>query len=259
MNASHSQGAHRIRFDWGLDGAAAITPAEIAVVIDVLSFTTTLSVALDAGSTVLPYRWNDETAQRYADRNDAVLAVRRSQASPGKISLSPTTIRTASAPPRLVLPSPNGSTIAHRLSQQNATCVGASLRNATAVAQWIGTRETVAVIAAGERWPNGGLRPAAEDLWGAGAVIAALVTVGMSGLSPEAELARAGYLAVQGRELEALRLCASGRELIDSGYPADVDIAAEIDRSHAVPVLTDDRFIDRGKAVVDSGPSEPTR
>jgi len=34
----------------------------------------------------------------------------------------------------------------------------------------------VMVVAAGERWPNGSLRPAAEDLWGAGAV---LHTLGM--------------------------------------------------------------------------------
>jgi len=43
------QAASRVRFEWGLAGADAIAAdADIAVVVDVLSFTTTLSVALDA-------------------------------------------------------------------------------------------------------------------------------------------------------------------------------------------------------------------
>jgi phosphosulfolactate phosphohydrolase-like enzyme len=33
--------------------------------------------------------------------------------------------------------------------------------------------------------------------------------------------------------------CASGRELIDAGYPGDVDVAAELDAGAFVPVLRD--------------------
>jgi 2-phosphosulfolactate phosphatase len=67
--------------------------AHVAVIVDVLSFTTTLSVAIDAGIEVLPYRWRDASAVRYAADHDAVLAVGRSSAKPGSISLSPGTIR----------------------------------------------------------------------------------------------------------------------------------------------------------------------
>jgi len=112
------QGRHRIRFDWAGQGASAVTvSADVAVVIDVLSFTTTLTVALDRGTTVLPYRWNDGGAADYARQHDAVLAVGRSEATAGQISLSPGTVRNASPPARLVLPSPNGSTIAHNLGR----------------------------------------------------------------------------------------------------------------------------------------------
>ncbi len=142
-----------------------------------------------------------------------------------------------------MLPSPNGSTIVSQLAAQTTACSAACLRNASAVAEWIGARcsnpATVAVIAAGERWDHDTLRPAVEDLWGAGAVIAGLVAAGWDGLSPEAELARHSYQSVRGRELEALLGCASGRELVDAGDRADVAIAAEVDVSQTVPLLVD--------------------
>ena len=56
----YSQAGFSIRFDWGLQGAIAISAGAAAVVVvDVLSFTTTLSVALDAGIEVFPYRFRD--------------------------------------------------------------------------------------------------------------------------------------------------------------------------------------------------------
>lgn len=249
MDQGHRQTSYDVRFDWGRQGATAVAAdADVAVVVDVLSFTTTLSVAVDAGTIVFPYGWNDETARSYAQQHDAVLAVGRSQAGAGQISLSPLSLRSAEAPARLVLPSPNGSTIAHQLGWQGAVCLGGCLRNTAAVVAWICSQylpgsAAIAVIAAGERWPDGGLRPAVEDQWGAGAVIAGLAAAGWTALSPEAELAQAGYQAVRGRVHQALLSCASGRELVDNGYRTDVEIAAEIDLSDAVPLLDSQRFI----------------
>ncbi|MER2083039.1 2-phosphosulfolactate phosphatase [Rhodococcus sp. (in: high G+C Gram-positive bacteria)] len=248
MNQEHRQLEYGLRFDWGLRGAEAIAAeVDTAVVIDVLSFTTTLSVAADAGIDVLPYSWNDESAVDYARDADAVLAVRRSVAREGQISLSPKTIREAEAPSRLVLPSPNGSTIAFALASQVAVCVGASLRNASAVADWIvhehGPRSRVAIVASGEKWPGGELRPAVEDLWGAGAVVAALTAAGWDGhVSPEARMAADAWAAVSDSYEDRLRDCASGRELIVLGFLHDVAIASELDDSDTVPVLEDRVF-----------------
>ncbi|MDQ2838442.1 MAG: 2-phosphosulfolactate phosphatase [Actinomycetota bacterium] len=247
MNPSHRQGGYRVRFDWGLTGAVAIADgAEVAVVVDVLSFTTTVSVALDRGTAVLPYRWGDRGAESYARQHDAALAVGRSQAATGGLSLSPLTVRTHPTPPsRLVLPSPNGSSIAHYLATAGSDCLAGCLRNAVAVASWLDAADsaTVAFIAAGERWPDGGLRPAVEDAWGAGAVIGELVRLGWTGLSPEAEFAVAAYEGVRGQELRALQRCASGLELVNRGYRGDVEIAAELDQSSSVPRLSDGQFI----------------
>ena len=145
---------------------------------------------------------------------------------------------------RLVLPSPNGSSICAALADSGVEVVGACLRNRTAVARHLRAAGTVAVVAAGERWPDGSLRPCAEDLWGAGAVLAALVDLGVVGLSPEAEVAVAAFGAAE-PDLEArLAACASGLELADLGFSADVAVAAEVDVSDVVPVLNwDGAFI----------------
>ena len=249
LDPSHEQHAYRLRFEWGMAGAKAVArDSDIAIVVDVLSFTTTLSVALDAGTVVLPYRWNDESAALYAREHGAVLAASRTPAKPGDITLSARSIRDAPRISRLVLPSPNGSAISHHLATTTSTVLASSLRNASTVASWINDNHdteatTVAVIAAGEQWPDRTLRPAIEDLWGAGAVISHLHRTGWTDLSPEAEVARHSYERVSGNILEQLRACASGRELIGKGFPDDVVIAAELDQSQSVPNLRERQFI----------------
>jgi 2-phosphosulfolactate phosphatase len=101
----------------------------------------------------------------------------------------------------------------------------------------------VTVVAAGERRSAGSLRPAIEDLWGAGAVIAYLLDAGWTSLSPEAELARTGYESIRGRELISLAASASGRELADKRFATDVEIAAETNVSNAVPIIVDGCFL----------------
>jgi 2-phosphosulfolactate phosphatase len=143
---------------------------------------------------------------------------------------------------RLVLPSPNGSTISTIAAEYGRRLFAACLRNAAAVAGAI-TRAgagRVAVIASGERWRDGSLRPALEDLLGAGAVVHAL---GPSDRSPDAEVAAAAF---EHAALDIRRLlfeCPSGQELIDHGYPQDVAIAAELDVSASAPAYVDGAFV----------------
>ena len=220
----------------------------MAVVVDVLSFSTSLSVAADLGIVVLPYPWEAEDAETYAAQHRATLAVRRNLAQPGQASLSPASIRAAGHIERLVLPSPNGSAISYDLAGLATTVVGASLRNAVAVANWIAREHdaenaSIAIVAAGERWPDGSLRPALEDLWGAGAVLAALEDHDWPGLSPEAAMAADAYRLVAGREESHLMASASGLELVEAGFAADVAVAAEVGSGPTVPLLSDRGFI----------------
>ena len=102
MFAAHQQTAHLLRFDWALQGADAIAlDADVAVVIDVLSFTTTLTVAIDRTTTVLPYRWNDSNAANFARQHDAVLAVEPT----GCFSPQPKSLPARSTPQPTVRPS----------------------------------------------------------------------------------------------------------------------------------------------------------
>jgi 2-phosphosulfolactate phosphatase len=255
LTADFGQGGYRVRFDWGPAGAAAIAPgAAVVAVVDVLSFTTALSVAVELGISVLPFPWADAAAAAAAEEHGAVLAVGRSQAGRGQISLSPPSLRQASPPARLVLPSPNGSAISSGLAATGVTVVGVSLRNFPAAAGWVhraAAGRPVAVLAAGERWPDGSLRPAVEDLWGAGAFLDAFTALDApragsrtgDDLSPEAGAARAAYRSVASGLGSLLRSCAGGRELAELGFGADVAVAAEVAASDAVPVLRDGWFI----------------
>ncbi|MEU2429304.1 2-phosphosulfolactate phosphatase [Streptomyces sp. NPDC007861] len=244
-----------IRFEWGAAGARHVAPhVSCLVVVDVLSFTTAVSVAVDAGTRVFPYRWRDASAEEYAARVGAALAVGRREVGAGTPwSLSPAALRRAPFTPRLVLPSPNGSAIAAEAAGLGVTVVAASLRNARAVAQWLTTQEygtpdrPLAVVAAGEQWPDGSLRPALEDQLGAGAVISMrrdLGDLGATHPSPEAAAAAAVW-DTTADPATVLHRCHSGRELTQGahgGFAEDVDIAAELNGSKAVPVLTDGAF-----------------
>ncbi|MGI9155731.1 MAG: 2-phosphosulfolactate phosphatase [Marmoricola sp.] len=243
---AHTQASYRLRMEWGPTGAAATAGSGgVAVVVDVLSFTTTLGVAAERGIGVLPFRWRDERAASYAAENDAVLAVGRVEAKGGSgVSLSPASLLTVEGVDRIVLPSPNGSSISFGLAESGVAVVGASLRNRRAVASYAAAQGgVVTVVAAGERWPDDSLRPAVEDLWGAGAVLAALADLGVDDLSPEARVAEAAFRAVQPGLFGALRSCASGRELVDSGFAEDVEVAADLDVAAVVPVLVGRMFV----------------
>lgn len=251
----HSQDRFDVRLEWGINGAIALADPTLeegrpvtAVVVDTLSFTTCVSVAANEGIGVHPYAWDDATAADFARGRRATLAVPRSRARSGQVSLSPASIRDARDVRDVVLPSPNGSAISAALGRTGATVVAACLRNCTAVGDWAAgwmsdTGGAVVLVPAGERWPDHSLRPAVEDLWAIGAVASVLARAsGEKSLSEEARMSAATYAAVADRIPEAMAECSSGRELAEKGYEVDVAIAAELDASALVPLLTDGAF-----------------
>lgn len=226
-----NQSDYALRCEWGQQGLRAIGPgADLIIIVDVLSYSTTVDVAVSRGALIYPHPWKDATAEARARELDAALSRGRGS---GGYSLSPASMQQARAGQKIVLPSPNGAAVSLEAATICPNVVCACYRNAAAVAEYAGQFRTVAVIAAGERWPDGSLRPAIEDIAGAGAVLAHLA--GRD--SPESSAAIALYQQFSRDLLATLQQCASGRQLIEMGYPQDVQLAAEINVSTCVPIL----------------------
>jgi 2-phosphosulfolactate phosphatase len=247
--------AAAVRLDWGLAGTLAASESDGAIVIvDVLSFSTAVTIATGRGAVIYPHQWPAPAAdiEAFAAARHAVWAVPRHQTSASHPwSLSPAGLLRAPLCARLVLPSPNGSALAAAASGGSVIAgrvIAGCLRNATAVARWLEWRgygtpdQPVTVIAAGEHWPSGELRPALEDLLGAGAIIAALPQNCIR--SPEAVAAEAVWHSCHRQVRDFLRGCFSGLELAADGYAADIALAAEHNAQDTVPLLTDGAFQD---------------
>ena len=233
------QSAYEVRFEWGVGGVDALSPgADVTVLVDVLSFCTCVDVAVSRGARVFPCQWRDGSEEEFAVAHDALLA-QRERCLDGAYSLSPASLLHLPRDARLVLPSPNGSALSMRARKSSITLAGC-LRNRSAVAR-AAQGGTVAVIACGERWPDGSLRPALEDMLGAGAIITALG----GARSPEAQWA-ADVFEACGDPVARLRSCSSGRELIEKGFEQDVMLAAALDASQSAPRLVDDAYITSG-------------
>jgi 2-phosphosulfolactate phosphatase len=241
--AAAHQAGYTVKFGWGLAGAAVLAPhSDVVVVVDVITFSTTVSVAIERGCRVYPHPWEPESALARARELGAEVAVSRSLVSAEHpYSLSPATLSRAPSGMSIVLPSPNGSAISVVAGQGPGVLLAGSLRNAFSVARFARRQGAViSVIAAGERWPDGSLDLALEDLIGAGAIIDGLRR---RRRSPEATAAAAVFRQARHQGLrQVLRECVSGREQRSREYGDELEWAAALNVSEVVPVLRDGAF-----------------
>ena len=236
--------AQRVLSEWGMAGIAALhEQVGVLVIVDVLSFSTAVDVAVARGAIVYPFSFVEEQAVRFAAARVGALVARPRRSAESEYSLSPVSLLSIPAGTKLMLPSLNGSRLSVAASRTTGRIpvLTGCLRNARAVAaaaRAIAGKNAIGVVPAGERWPDGSLRPAIEDLLGAGAIIDHLEWQ----CSPEAQVARDAYRSA-GRDIDRLiRLSLSGRELVDAGYSGDLDLALEQGTSRTVPVLTEGAF-----------------
>lgn len=265
----------------GIEGASRLAATcDVVIVVDVLHFTTAVTVAVERGASVWPVAWGEPTtsaaaADVVATANGAVLAGRRED---GGMSLSPTDMARVGPGERLVLPSPNGAACALAAAGGGGAgggpvaapvtggcgpvVVAACLRNATAAATWAATHAIairrrppapagatrapvrLGVVAAGEATPGGGRRVAWEDDLGAGAVLTPLVVAGWEpGPGTWGAMAEWAGAPDPARRGERLATCPSGAELVERGWADDVVMCAHHDVTAAVPVLRDGAFV----------------
>jgi len=221
MTSPFDQSRYQVRFEWGVDGLDRLAASDIVVIVDVLRFSSTVTVAVEAGRTV-PL---DESAHAVSLNGAAVAA--RAEASGATVLVG--CLRNASAVAEAV--------------------VAEQVRRAE--------RTSIAVIAAGElpgdadadhashaaTQSRTAMRFAVEDLLGAGAIIDALSTLGLDHTSPEAAVAGEAFRGLRRATRHLLTASGSGQELLDRDLRDDVLAAANVDDLTVVPMLRDGAFV----------------
>lgn len=257
----YEQDCFDLRLEWGRDGVAALAGCAVLIVVDVLVFTTTVDIALGRGGRVLPLPWRDERAVEAARAAGATLTRSGLAGVEGRSggqttltadkpghgwTLRPSSLVELPEGEFLAISSPNGATLSAAAAETGATMLAGCLRNASAVAAAaaeIAGDAPIGIVPAGERWRDTAdkrLRPGIEEWLGAGAIAAAVPNRDQP--SAEADLAALTYRAAGPRVPELVAASVSGRELIEAGVPDDVRLAAAVDASTVVPVLTEGVF-----------------
>jgi 2-phosphosulfolactate phosphatase len=232
----------QLHLDWGLDAARlAAERGDAVVIVDALSFSTTVVMAVALGAEVLALprvvleRDGDHTVveTRYNARllaNDPT-----DRQLPGAL----TELADLRPGDRVVVPSQNGGTLCAAVEQAPATAIG-SLRNRAA--------RRVTLIAAGSMWsqmtPFTALRPSIEDGLAAGAIASAGRDLGLT-VSVEAAAMAALFEAGARQEVidPWLHRSVTGRWLRSrGGGAAEIDDACLIDHDTVVPVRCPDQF-----------------
>jgi 2-phosphosulfolactate phosphatase len=227
------QNGYAVRLEWGAEAVSALcSRCAVVIVVDVLSFSTSVDIVLGRGGTV---RLTTEESS-YQQRRPAALAEQP-------------------AGTQVLMTSPNGGRLCAMASALGTRVLTGCLRNAravAAVAAGLADEQPIGVVAAGEQWgvdlltddkaTAGTLRPAIEDQLGAGALVSELLKLGQSPASPEAALAATTYRAAAPYLGDLLAECASGRELIATGHGEDLKLAADVECSTVAPVLVGEEF-----------------
>lgn len=229
------QNGYAVRLEWGAEAVSALASrCAVVVVVDVLSFSTSVDIVLGRGATVRLTTGDNETSYQLR---------------------GPASLTDQPAGTQVLMTSPNGGRLCAMASALGPLVLTGCLRNAravAAVAAGLADGQPVGVIPAGEQWgvdlltdnepTTGALRPAIEDQLGAGALVSELLKLGLGPASPEAALAATTYRAAQPYLGDLLAECASGRELIATGNGEDVMPAADLECSTVAPVLVGEEF-----------------
>jgi 2-phosphosulfolactate phosphatase len=243
MNKMFDQSPFECRIEWGQRGAREAAEREdIIIIVDVLSFSSTVTVALNYGAIIFPFPPPmNEAAKLFANEVGAGLVCGRAEATKfGGRSLSPMSFTSADYNQKFVMCSLNGAACTSVASKVPALLIGCLL-NASAVADYANqlkmrTGANISVIPCGERWssPSGSennMRPGIEDYLGAGMILSKL----RGSKSPEAQVCIGAFESSNEKIHELIWDSGSGRELRVRGYEQDVIYCTRTDSTEIVP------------------------
>ncbi|WP_088042370.1 2-phosphosulfolactate phosphatase [Bacillus sp. EAC] len=244
------QSNYECRVEWGKRGAReAADRGDITIIVDVLSFSSTVVSAVNQGAIIYPYPPNLD-GKSYAEKIGGEYILGRNEAAIlGKATLSPVSFNKDHANNKYVLCSLNGAFCCWIAAKVPALLIG-SILNASSVAAFANQlkkqiKANVTIIPCGEVWNEvqeneDALRPSIEDYLGAGAILAELEGT----KSPEAEVCIGAYLHSKERINELIWECGSGKELRIKGFEQDVLHCSRLNSYNVVPKLENNCFID---------------
>lgn len=246
----YSQAPFSVRTDWGVRGTLeAALRDDILIIVDVLSFSTTVVAAVHHGAKIYPHPMR-EGLQEYGLRVGATVLHGRSESlRAGLPSLSPLSFDESCRGKVFVLASLNGAACSHIGKLLPGVLVGA-LTNASAVGNTANelqraTGKSITVIACGEQWikkddqgknflsTDQTLRPSIEDYLGVGAILSYLDGT----RSPEATVCQNAFQQSANNLEKLIWDCSSGRELRARGFSRDVTFATVLNAFNDVPRL----------------------
>ena len=207
MSNAPPQEKYQVRFDWGLAGFQALAAqADVVIVADALAAVPEAEAVAVPVAEAVAVPVADAEADADDEHGDSTkLAARR--------------------------------------------VIAVSLNNRTAVAEWVlarqaekGARFSIAVIAVGERRPDGTSRFAVEDFLAAGAVIDALSSLGIDHCSPEAAAASAAFVGLRQALRHLVGASETGLALAARGRQSEVRAASRLDDSSEVTAFEDLSF-----------------
>lgn len=242
-----SQAPSRCRFEWGPAGARrAASRGDFVIVVDTLSFSTSVCAAVSNGAVVIPCALRDDAITRAREMGAELAVSRKDVPAHGRFSLSPATFDSIAAGTRVVLPSLNGATCCMAASGAAGVALGC-LVNSSAVAGLVSSLLddeglTVTIAAAGEREPvrsgYSDIRLAVEDYLASGAILSGIDAE----KSVEAMVCEAAFRSTRDDLAEILWDSVSGRELRQDGFDQDVLFAGKLDRLGTIPVFDNGAF-----------------
>ena len=244
-----------IHLEWGVAGARlAASRGDAVILVDVLSFSTSLAIACENGAQVLVYSPTELEdmggRDAAATQLNALTISKHRNPKPGAYSLSPRSLTNLRAGSRIIITSLNGATCVAQTDSAPAVLVG-GLRNATETAHEAcrvlrsSSVARLTIVPCGERWSSvgemDGWRPCVEDWLGAGAIAQALEVFGFK-LSVEAMAASLTYKRVASDLYRYLAESVSGRELTAKGFECDMAVAAQTSVVTCAVVRSEDEF-----------------
>ncbi|MEH7107483.1 2-phosphosulfolactate phosphatase, partial [Bacillus sp. JJ1764] len=244
-----SQSLFNCRVEWGMRGAReAAERGDIIIIVDVLSFSSTVISALSNGAIIYPYPPNLD-GKTYAEKVGAEYILGRAEADKiGKPTLSPVSFTQEHSNKKYVLSSLNGAFCTWIASKVPALLIG-SLLNASSVSSIanqlrVKSNSNITVVPCGEQWNNvknydNSLRPSIEDYLGAGVILSYLD----GDKSPEAEVCIGAFQHAKEKINELIWECGSGRELRQKGFEDDVKYCSHLNVFDTVPILYNDHFV----------------